>query len=157
MLPKKTTVAIVEHELEGAQAWAERRGVLLEWLPAMLELRVTIAQPETNEAFYLRGRFNNYREEPPAWLFCGPDWGDGVQKRFFPKPGRSPIGSMLHSQPVICAPFNLLAYKDHSGPHSDWGGPAQWITPKGRYVHAVTIGDMLQAIARDVHYSRGRM
>ena len=158
MLPIEATIAMVEHELKAARAWAVRRGVSLEWCPEILELRATLPQPKSSDTFYLRGRFENYREEAPAWIFCGPDWGDNIEKRFFPRPGPAmPFGSMLHSQPVLCAPFNRLAYKQYQGPHSDWGGPAQWITPKGGSIYAVTIGDMLQAIVRDVHYCEGRM
>ena len=58
---------------------------------------------------------------------------------------------------IICAPFNRLAYNSHQGPHSDWGGPAQWMTAGPQYVHAVTIGDMLQSILRDFSFSKGRM
>ena len=69
MLPKKTSVAVVEHELKGVRAWAERRSVPLEWHAATLELSVTLRQPVTGEVFYLRGRFESYRAQPPAWLF----------------------------------------------------------------------------------------
>jgi len=157
MLPKATSIIIVESELEAVEAWASRHGARLMWQADALELRVRLTQPSTGLAFYLRGRFDNYREVPPAWTFCDPTW-ENTSKECFPARSQTPFGSsILHNKPVICAPFNRLAYAEHGGPHGNWGGPAQWITPKDQYVYADSIGDMLQVIQRDVNYSEGHM
>lgn len=161
MVPKDSTVRVVEHELEGANTWANRYGVSLRWYPDKLELHVAMEQASTGDMFYLLGRFDDYREEPPEWLFCDERWVWKVDRKYFPQPQSASIGSTFLSSgpkaPVICAPFNRLAYAEHDGPHDDWGGPAQWITPKGGWVYAVEIGDMLQAIRRDLNASKGRM
>ncbi len=161
MVPRGTTIEAVERELEGATVWATSHGVYLTWHPDNLEIRVAMEQPSTRETFYLLGRFDNYREEPPAWLFCDERWAGITGRSFFPHPHNATIGSTFLNNspnpPVICAPFNRLAYSEHAGPHSNWGGAAQWITPKGRAVYAVAIGDMLQAIRRDLVASKGRM
>ena len=161
MVPGNTTISFVEHELEGAHAWATRHGVSLKWHPDELALHVTMEQTSTGDIFYLLGRFENYREEPPEWLFCDERWAGKVDRKYFPQPQSASIGSTFLSNgpkaPVICAPFNRLAYAEHDGPHDDWGSSAQWITPKGGSVYATNIGDMLQAIRRDLNASKGRM
>jgi hypothetical protein len=158
MIPKAKTIAVVEYQLQGAKAWAERNEVPLDWDPDNLELRAILTQPSTGEGFYLRGRFEGYPAHPPEWTFCSSDWDESGKKRFFPAPNGTPFsGSVMHSNGLICAHFNRLAFDEHGGPHGDWGGPAQWITPKNDTIYADTIGDMLKAIQRDLNYSQGRM
>ncbi len=161
MLPRDTTILVVKRELEDARTWVTRHGVYLKWDPDKLEIHVAMEQPSTGDMFYLLGRFDNYREEPPEWLFCDERWARIVEKKYFPQPQSVSIGSTFLSSgpkaPVICAPFNRLAYAEHDGPHNDWGGSAQWITPKGNSVYAAVIGDMLQVIRRDLIASKGRM
>lgn len=159
MLSAQHSRVVVEDELQAAKAWGRRHAVPIEWISETLELRVLLTQPDTETQFYLRGMFDNYRERPPAWDFCDPTWSQTGDKSFYPaKPPRTPFGSsLIHQSPVICAPFNRLAYKVHGGPHSNWGDTAQWITPKGSYIYADTISDMIQAIHRDLQYSTGRM
>lgn len=158
MLPDEHAQATVEDELESARAWGERHQVPITWKPEALELRAVLVQPSTGSEFYLRGRFDNYRELPPEWAFCSPDWRKRGKQYFPARPSRTPFGSpILHSNGLICAHFNRLAYKSHGGPHADWGGPAQWITSDDRYAYADVIGDMLQVIKRDFDHSTGRM
>ncbi len=161
MIPRDTTIRVVERELEGAHTWATRHGVSLKWHPDKLEIHVEMEQTSTGDMFYLLGRFENYREEPPEWLFCDERWVGIVDRKYFPQPQSVSIGSTFLSNspkaPVICAPFNRLAYAEHDGPHNDWGGSAQWITPKSGSVYAAKIGDMLQVIRRDLNASNGRM
>lgn len=158
MMPAETSAAIVEDELEGVRAWAERHGVPIEWHPETFELRLVLTQPSSGELFYLRGRFDDYPEVAPAWTFCSPEWAD-EGKRFFPARASGParMGTVMHPNGVICAPFNRLAYAAHGGPHKNWGGPAQWITPKRKAVFATKIGDMVQRIMHDVRRGDGRM
>jgi hypothetical protein len=159
VVPRETTVIILEDEFSGAEAWAGRHGVPLAWLPESLEVRVTLTQPVTNERFYLRGRFDDYREQAPAWTFTDATWSAEPRLQLFPRPGQTPYGaSILHSKPVICAPFNRLAYSEHKGPHDNWGGPTNWLTAAQPHeVRAQHFGDMLHVIFRDFVYSRGRM
>jgi hypothetical protein len=120
---------------------------------------VTLTQLETGDLFYLRGRFDDYREIPPAWAFTDFGWRADPQHAVFPKPISSPYGSsVFHTQPVICAPFNRLAYKVHDGPHSDWGGPANWLNAgQVHEVRARCLGDMLSVMYQHFRFTRGRM
>lgn len=160
MIPRNHTLIYIEEELLGAQAWAERHHVPLLWAEEGLELRATLTQPETQEMFYLLGRFDDYREVAPSWTFTDSEWTAAPRQQHFPRPGHLPAGgaSVFHTQPVICAPFNRLAYKEHQGPHQDWGGPANWLTAgQPNEVKAYFIGDMLAVIQRHFAVSRGRM
>ena len=161
MVPKETTAAIVEHELGGARAWAERVGARLEWKADALHLHAIIPRAGADDCFYIVGQFENYREVPPAWSFAESDWRVTGAPSAAPKPRQTPFGSCIFIQhgtpprPVI-APFNRLAYAEERGPHSDWGGPAQWLNYRSG-VFAPTIGDMLAAMRRDIVATEGRM
>lgn len=161
MVPAETTVIIVENEMVGAQAWAKRRNVALAWVPERLEVRAVFTQPETEEPFFLRGWFPDYRVLPPVWIFTDASWSAEPGPSFFPRPAQTPFGGSLFTTgngPVICAPFNRLAYAEHRGPHGDWGGPIGWVTAgQAGQVKAHCIGDMLQVILRDLLHTRGRM
>lgn len=154
------TLLYVEDELPSAQAWAERHGVPLVWVAEDLEIRVTLTQPETQEPFYLRGRVDGYRELPPEWRFTDSEWTAPPSGALFPKVARTPYGSTLFivsRDPVICAPFNRLAYVAHGGPHADWALAGWLAAGQAGQVRADCIGDMLQIIYRDLILSRGRM
>lgn len=161
MIPAEHSKIIVEAELSGAQSWAERHRVPFEWLPAQLQVRAILTQPSTNEIFCLRGTFDDYRAIAPEWTFTDAQWASTGEQRYFPPTTQTPHGASIfiyyEGRAVICVPFNRLAYKQKSGPHDDWGGPANWLNMKSPHVRADTIGDMLQAIYRDFVYSRGRM
>ena len=161
MVPTATTVLVVEDELGGAMAWAERRAVPLTWKPKLLEIRATFTQPESHELFYLRGRVDDYKVLPPTWTFTDQSWLADPAPAFFPKLAQSPYGASMfitYRGPVICAPFNRLAYAEHQGPHADWSGPSSWLTAGAPdQVRAHFLGDMLQLIFRDFVHSRGRM
>jgi len=149
---------LVEEELLGCKAWAERNGVALDWLSPELVLRVTLIQPASSEKFYLAGEFGGYKALPPAWEFYDAEWKECGLKHLYPAAAGPPgKGSIFHTKPVICAPFNRLAYKEHGGPHEDWGGASQWLNAGKNYIQAHTIGDMLAAVVRDLAYGSGRM
>lgn len=161
MLPAVVVEAAIAAELDGALAWAKRNDLELIWNSAERILRVTLVQAKTQELFFLQGQLDNYKAVPPIW-----DWRDGAWSNpsilaVSPKPGTTPFGSPMfirhNNKAIICAPFNLLAFGTHGGPHSNWGDPAQWMTAGGNYVRATTIGDMLQAILRDFQFMNGRM
>lgn len=160
MVSGEDTIILLDDELPGAQAWAKRCRTPLVWVPEGLEIRVTLTQPDSGELFYLRGRFDNYRAVAPAWVFTDAEWTAEPGPQFFPRPAPTPLGapSVFHAQPVICAPFNRLAYKEHNGPHPDWGGPAQWLTAGvAGQVTAHYLGDMVSVIYQHFVVTRGRM
>jgi hypothetical protein len=157
MIPKEKTVAVVEHQLKAARAWTQRKGGSLDWRREDLELRAVLTHPETGDEFYLQGRFEDYPALPPQWTFCSTDWEGCGEKRFFPASNGSQFGSVMHSNGLICAHFSRDSFGEYGGPHSNWGGPAQWVTPKDDTVYADTIGDMLEVIYRDLTQSKGRM
>lgn len=162
MVPAETTVVIVEHELAGTRAWAKRTGVDLDWRPDDMELRVIIPRPGTDDSFCVVGRFDGYREVPPAWSFADAEGRVTGALGSAPAPQQTPFGACIFIKhgtpqiPVICAPFNRLAYAAEKGPHADWGGPAQWLNPRSG-IFAATIGDMLAVIRRDIVATKGRM
>lgn len=161
MTSRADTLLYVEDEFPGAQAWAERRRAALVWVPDLLELRVVLTQPQTREHFYLRGHVDEYRELPPSWAFTDKAWTAAPSLPLFPKVSSTPYGSPLFitstNGPVICAPFNRLAYSVHGGPHGDWT-LAAWLTAgQAGQVRADCIGDMLSIIYRDFMLSSGRM
>src|SRR5690606_221291 len=101
--------------------------------------------------------FDNYRAVAPAWTFTDSGWVAPPAQQLFPRPSIGPGASIFHSNAVICVPFNRLAFAQHGGPHGDWGTPANWIEAGNGYVHAETVGDMLQVIWRDFTPTSGRM
>ena len=163
MIPHQDTILIVEDELRGALRWTDRHRIPLTWLPERLDVRVTFTQPGTGELFFLRGTFDEYKAIAPAWTFTDQQWEAPAGAFNFPKVLAPPYGSPMFivggSGPVVCVPFNRLAYATHGGPHSiaDWGGPSNWLNAGLTYIHAVTIGDMLTAIHRDFRHTSGRM
>jgi hypothetical protein len=161
VIPAEHTKIIVEAELPGAQAWAQRRGLLFQWVPEQLQVRVTLTQPVTSEVFYLRGFFDDYRAMAPEWSFTDAQWVSTGDQHYSPPTVQTFHGASIfinhENRAVICVPFNRLAYKQKDGPHTDWEGPANWLNVKAPHIHADTVADMLQAIYRDFVYSRGRM
>jgi hypothetical protein len=151
------TIELVEHELKAAEAWAMRRKLQLVWISEHLLVRVELNRPEIGDPFYLEGDFAGYRVVPPAWRFTDSAWTRSASVDY-PAATSTPFGgSIFHSKPVICVPFNRLAYSDHGGPHNDWGGPTNWLSAGIGYVRAHTLGDMLSVIHRDFSFSQGRM
>jgi hypothetical protein len=67
--------------------------------------------------FHLHVACDDYPALPPAWRWCNADGGQRDA------PECTPVGSgFFHSNGVICAPWNRLAYNtvDTRGPHGDW-------------------------------------
>lgn len=67
--------------------------------------------------FWLKCLCDRYAAEPPAWHWYNPETKQFDQPRDTPKPA-----GFFHSNNVICAPWNRLAYStvDSRGPHGDW-------------------------------------
>lgn len=147
-LPPTATRASVEDELDAARAWAARHGWLLHWNPETLVLRATTYHRPVGRLVEVIAQTDGYRGLPPAWTFVRPGTDDSV-KAAFPAPGTvAGIGSIFHSNPVICAPWNRLAYAENGGPHDNWSGPSAWLQVR-EVTTAHTIADMLSAL--DVH------
>jgi len=158
MPPQREIVATVEFELEQATPWITRRGLAVDWEPSELRLRTVLAQSGTEEQFFLQGTFDSYKELPPVWEFYDSDWQCSREKRLYPANSPCPFrSSIFHGNPVICAPFNRLAYKQLGGPHGNWGGPDNWRHVEGSHLKATTVGGMLQHIRRHLRPTRGRM
>lgn len=168
MIPANETRIMIEPEIRGALAWADRREIASAWNPESLEMRTVLRQPGDLAEFFLRGRFDRYPFMAPEWTFSDAIWARAGQLVDFPKPITNPapptasIFLAFGNGGVICAPFNRLAYKSCAGPHGDWGGPEQWFeasakTSAQKQVRADTVGDMLQVIYRDFLLTRGRM
>lgn len=70
-----------------------------------------------NSLFYLLVDCNEYPVQPPAW-----DWCDADGKHTDRLADRPRGSGFLHTNGIICAPWNRLAYKsvDRRGPHKDW-------------------------------------
>lgn len=158
MVPAETTLAIVTPELALAKVWAERHGWEINFDPDALLLSCHATHPAKNESLHLTGALDGYRALPPAWRFLDKT-GQHV-KAAYPAPGALPGGksSIFHTQPVICAHFNRLAYSEGDGPHKgDWKSAINWLAITGDMVRATTLAEMLQAIEVHLRFSPGWM
>lgn len=139
--------ANVEDELVAARALANRRGWTLWWDPEHLRIHLAFFHPRTGRLLELRGTFDMYKTWPPAWVFVAPNSEERVAQAF-PLAGDA---SIFHSNLVICAPWNRLAYAGNGGPHSDW--PLEsWLTNAAGSSQARTIADMVSSV--DYHLRR---
>lgn len=157
MLPKEATLAALEEEMPGIQAYATRRGWSVEWNPETLRLIFLGKHPCDNTPMRVVAAVDGYRALPPAWTFAPPE-GQPVGGSFFPQGGSPPAMSSIFHQchKVICAHFNRLAYSDHGGPHGDWRGPANWLEQKGKgHVYAERLADMFAVILVHLRASKG--
>jgi hypothetical protein len=154
MVPRDVTIATVEAELPAMRAYADRHSWAIDWRPDSLLLLADGAHPD-GSPLRLHADVEGYRAQPPAWRVIPPA-AETPDPYRFPQAGTLPggIGSICHSSKVFCAPFNRLAYKVHSGPHDDWGGPTAWLNVRGQ-VRATTLADMLATIVSHLHHSPG--
>ena len=102
-------------ELDPLQEIASSKGWKLEKRDAVSFVLGLPARDET--WFWLLCRCETYPALPPAWHWYDPETGAVDRPQDTPKGG-----GFFHGSGVICAPWNLLAYKsqDPRGPHSDW-------------------------------------
>lgn len=155
-VPAAVTVAVIEEELPAVEAYANRHGWSMGWDAESLVLSFEGQHKASAATLKLSAAVDGYRALPPSWSFeqeVGRTW-----KPCFPQaqnlaPGK---GSIFHGSGVICAPFNRQAYKEHGGPHQDWGGTANWLhVNKDGHVRATNIADMLAVILGHLHVSPG--
>jgi hypothetical protein len=57
--------------------------------------------------------------------------------------------------PVLCAPWNRLAYAEVAGPHGDWGATTGWLEVRNT-TQATRIADMLATVDAHLRSSPGR-
>jgi hypothetical protein len=72
---------------------------------------------KSGDSYHLRVKCDGYPAKPPAWHWFNPVNSTIDNQRDTPRGG-----GFLHTNGVICAPWNRLAYAtvDPRGPHSDW-------------------------------------
>lgn len=151
MVPADVTRAVLDEESPGLLAWARRKQWDLLVDAARLVVVSWFPHPRDGGLLVLEGDLEGYKAVPPAWRFLDIENGTESRRAF-------PLGtdSFFHSDRVICAPWNRLAYKDHGGPHGNWGGPSQWLDVRdGTQAH--TLADMLAVLHGRVHLSPGRL
>lgn len=156
-LPPTVARASAEEELGAARVWAERHGWILTWNPDELVLRAATYHEPARRLVEVVGALDGYRALPPAWRFVQPGT-DAEDKGHYPAPGQGSVpSSIFHSNPVICAPWNRLAYTEHGGPHGDWSGPAAWLQQVSGITVAHTLADMFSALDVHLRQSPGMM
>jgi hypothetical protein len=157
-IPADVSRVVVEDELPPAIELCQRIGWDLKWAPDALVAVVKAMHPKTSAKLCLVGDFNDYKGTPPAWRFVDPDNGAEVRAAWPAAGAVDGKASIFHTQPVICAPFNRLAYKSLGGPHQDWGGPETWLSqPLSDAVRATSLAEMLQVIRLHLAHSPGML
>lgn len=151
-VPPTLARASVEAELDAARAWAIRHRWILWWDPDGLRLRASTYHPKAKRLIEVIAELDGYPAVPPAWRFVHPATDNTAQAAF---PAAGP-NSIFHTNPVICAPWNRLAYSENGGPHGDWSGPSSWLKVTGLTV-AHTVPDMLATLNLHLHQSPGMM
>jgi hypothetical protein len=154
-VPKEVTIITVEEELPGVKSYAARHNWEIEWDKDALILTFAGQHPNDGTKIQVVADLQGYRALPPAWLFRDPSTTTH-EKIFFPKPGtgRGIQGSIFHGSNRICAPFNRLAYREHGGPHSNWGGPECWLNVKN-HIREIYIAGMFASIIGHLRVSPG--
>jgi hypothetical protein len=138
---------IALREIAAARGWT---------FTALDPLRFLLGFPASDRSmFYLLVSCDNYPVQPPAWHWCS---ADGTRTDLA---SDKPKGSgFLHSNGVVCAPWNRLAYKsvDARGPHGDWA-IGDWQN-NSYTLGCTTLAHMALRIYVELNgprYSRGRL
>jgi hypothetical protein len=158
---------VVEAEMASAVAWAERHGWQLQLDSSALRLTASTTHPSDRAPLVLLADLNGYRGVPPAWEFVEPETNARTRHAFpkgaplpFPSGQKPSIFTEHKGTPVICAPFNRLAFADGTGIHANWGMAAGWLSLIANsaedIVRASTLGEMLATIEVHLRVSPGR-
>lgn len=156
-------LAYLDEEIPPAIAWLQYHRLDHTWNREHLSLSVALEglgdREGVTESYRLVGWFPDYRATPATWRFVDPRDGRDVGQAAYPAAGDyvPGAGSVLHSNGVICAAWNRLAYGDMGGPHSDWPNPAAWQSPIAGQTQAFTIADMLSRLFHEVAVSPRRL
>jgi hypothetical protein len=153
--PPAFTRATVDIETPAIDAWCGRKGWTWRIELDELQLRAARYHPSTGRLVEVRAALEGYPALPPTWLFVVPGT-DESPKHSWPAPGAQPgvSGSVFHTNPCLCAPWNRLAYGDHGGPHGEWT-MTSWRQAAGDYTKADTLADMLDQIHQHLAASPG--
>jgi len=153
--PPSFTRATVAAEHDAIVAWAERFGWTVTVDLDALVLRATTTHPKLGRALEVVASLAEYPAKPPAWRFVTPGTDDSPTSAW-PSPGTmgGVSGSIFHTNPCICAPWNQLAYQVHGGPHADWT-MTSWREITNGLTKADTLPDMLDQIHQHLAVSPG--
>ena len=152
LVPLEVTAAFMEDESAALLRCASRWGWAIEIDVDDLVIKFRMSHPADGTPLVLDADLTSYRAIPPAWRFVD-DSGSSTPDSF-PAPGEK---SIFHSNLVICAPWNRLAYKELGGPHDgDWVGPTNWLNITN-VTRAVTLPDMAAIVRAHLHASPGMM
>jgi hypothetical protein len=109
------TELLIEEEREALA----RNALLLGWTVEKIDAENFVVGMTARDSteFYVYCNCTGYAATPPAWHWYDPATGERDLPKLTPKGG-----AFFHSNGVICAPWNRLAYKgvDGRGPHEDW-------------------------------------
>ncbi len=152
---------MADQEIPGALRWAKHHKIEHTWDedPLLLTVRLRGHADESGhvEEYLVAGVFDDYRVIPPAWRFLDPRNATDVGQGAFPAPGAFGPGSVLHTNGVICAPWNRLAYANETGLHNNWTDLTKWESLEPNNTQARTIPDMLARIRAEVALSPRRL
>jgi len=148
-LPPDAVRAVVEKELDAAWGWAARHDWTLQWDSEHLMLRGATYHPRVKQLIEVTADADGYRAVPPAWRFVRPG-SDDLGPEWFPQ---LTLNVMCDGSPVLCAPWNRLAYRENGGPHENWSGGSWLQVTEGTVAH--TIPDMLGLIDAHLQSSGG--
>ncbi len=154
-IPPTLARAEVERDLGAVASWARRHGWAFRGDLDALVLRAATYHPATGRLVEVRADLQDYPGLPPGWRFVLPGTDDSPPAAW-PLPGQLPgvSGSIIHSNPCICAPWNRLAYSAHGGPHGEWA-MTSWRTISGGTTKADHLPDMLDQIHMHLTVSPG--
>ena len=157
MVPTRVTRILVQSEEPAVLGWATRNGWKVTIDVHKLQIAAVVIHPKDETELFLHADLTGYRAIPPAWRFV--DHDGKVTKSAFPAAGPVVDGksSIFHSNLLVCAPFNRLAYKEADGPHADWGESTGWFNVTGDFAKAYSLAEMLSVIDVHLRFSPGRM
>jgi hypothetical protein len=152
------TEVVMEAEAATITTWANNHNWSVTYDPISKQGTARTTHPALGTEVNFHFDTTGYPDrQPPAW-WCGPDPAD---PKNYPRPAAAarpgqPVGSIFHAQPVICAPWNRLAYTQvvSGAPHSDWT-LGSWKTMAPEHTRAHTIADMLSALDLHLSFSDG--
>jgi hypothetical protein len=155
MVPAAVTQAVIDDAHAAITAWAMRHG----WVVAIDRDRLTLAAVTTHPAvgslLIFHAELDGFPAIPPAWTCRNLD--GQTPKSAYPAPPTSGghVPSIFHTNGLLCAHWNRLAYAALGGIHSNWTDLANWKTTEPGSVRGETFPDMLAAIRTHLASSPG--
>jgi hypothetical protein len=154
-IPPALARAEVERDITAAAAWACRHGWTLRADIDGLEVHAATYHPNAGRLLEVRAELDEYPALPAAWRCVTPGTIESPPSAW-PLPGQIAgiSGSIFHTNPCICAPWNRLAYAVNGGPHAEWT-MTSWRTIASDSTKADHIADMLDQIHTHLTVSPG--